>query len=953
MYELTVDLATLTAAAVPVAERVTASQPPQAQQYDLDVVNFLTRDGFRIEGVVVLPSGAVEVQFSHAHPFPAPNLALPISGLNRADLGYTGRCLVLATGNPRSFLDGTYRVSPDTILNADGYLAPGDLLAGLSLTAVNLFPYVLLADEAKDNRIGRSNLGVMTGSYQPAAGGWQRSNLGPEGTGWTGYDFVHGGQSVRNSIVISPSAMASGFFRADVAILIKYTDPRGQGGPSRRLPPDPASVLDFAYRLPYAALDMSVIRPEVSPLLVGAGAGDSVGARFFVRDWDAVATEAADAILGSKTNVSLIQPGAAGKGRLTLVAPDLSDEFPQSSGSAGSPSGHPGDELVYRPTLTNKFGTARGRVFALAILADPELNDIDRDTYAFGVDPVTLVPDPARAVRPITCQILPVDVGGSSPTGAPVITSVTPENGSGASSSTLTFRAEATGAPFLYAWTFGGGTNPPTAYGQEVEVALTDAGSYQGQVVAVNAAGTSAPYAFNYSVNDVPLVFGITATPSIITPGISVQFEASTTSPPDTWLWTFPPGFSPPTSTAPTPTVTAASTPGQYLLRLTVGNAAGDSPEFEFPLTVERPASPDWLKYTLRPTYSTPYAPAIALGVANFPLIVYVENTGSLSTLYGAQALTFFPEVGSDWTEYVIASSTSERIRSSRVAMLDSKPVVVYATDSQLRFARSTVADPQTSTDWSRHQVLTHIGQLEVLELETIGDRAHWLVWDRTNPGDDAFPRYGRSTTATPGSSGDWLQYPFVVLSDQVFRPTMCNNNGKPAMAFADPSAPGIRLALADTATPASQVNWTFSVATTDFLSALSLRPSQAALVLVGTQPADNYRPYVYRSANATPTGPGSWTSHRASASYGGVEQLYVNTWGTRINFAAQDKFAGDLIYSKAVDPDEEADWAHFWVVTMGPSQGELMAVAQDSAIEYVVAVDAFTGALNFYHEIP
>ncbi|HYE76969.1 MAG TPA: hypothetical protein VEI97_03190, partial [bacterium] len=224
-FRLAIDPATLSATVEPITGRSGQAQPPQALSYDLDIANFLRPDSFEVTAVTKDTADDLVVSFIHRHPFRAPDFSLPITGQNRADLGYTGRLMVLAQSTTQSFF-GNITTDPTVVKNPDGYARPGDLLAEQGLVN-NTFPYILLVDEAEDNRIIAaegsgtpvSNAGSPSGSYDPSIGGWQRANIGSgtAGTGWTGYDYLHSGQGVVNSFSLYSAALAGGPVSLDVA----------------------------------------------------------------------------------------------------------------------------------------------------------------------------------------------------------------------------------------------------------------------------------------------------------------------------------------------------------------------------------------------------------------------------------------------------------------------------------------------------------------------------------------------------------------------------------------------------------------------------------------------------------------------------------------------------------------------------------------------------------------
>lgn len=492
-FALRVDLESLQATLTPV--RGAQAQPPQAHTYDLDIENFLRPDSLRIRRVRRTPGGDLELTFRHSHPFPAPDANAAITAQNRADLGYTGRLLILAEGTSQVYFGGEVRLDPTLVADADGYLHPGDLLATTGLTNT-AFPYVLLADEAEDNRLGQSNGGLMHGSYEPLAGGWQRSNIGT-GTGWTGFDFLHGGQSIDNTFTLRESALGSGPVDLQLAILIKYTDPRGQGGRSRRLPPPTPDVFAFAYRLPYAALDASKVT-STTVASVGATAGASGTLNLLLRDWDATALESAGSLVGEEPDITLVEAGAAGTPVALFDAPALSGSAAALL-PAGGFSGEPGDEIPYTGLFLNALGTApAGIVYGLVRFVDPadSLND---SAYHFGVDPVTIAASPGRALATRTYQVIPVAVGGSG--GVPVITAVSPIGTIGCPGSNVTFSATVSGSPTSWSWNFGGGATPNTSTDANPLVTLGAAGTYNGTVTATNGFGTSSPFNFSFTVS--------------------------------------------------------------------------------------------------------------------------------------------------------------------------------------------------------------------------------------------------------------------------------------------------------------------------------------------------------------------------------------------------------------------------------------------------------------------
>ncbi|MEO7995475.1 MAG: hypothetical protein ABI743_13845, partial [bacterium] len=170
-----------------------------------------------------------------------------------------------------------------------------------------------------------------------------------------------------------------------------------------RFPFEPVDVSKFAYRLPYAALDVSDCQWCSVIDVMGAPTPNTVSIK--LRDWDVNAVEAAGSKLGGEADVTKVQKDASGAPVVEMVQPDL---FPTPvTLDLDGGTGAPGDELRYHATFTNDAAwNGEGWMFLRA--TDPETTDAAFSTYHFGVDPNTLAGDPARALKPRT--FMPVRV---------------------------------------------------------------------------------------------------------------------------------------------------------------------------------------------------------------------------------------------------------------------------------------------------------------------------------------------------------------------------------------------------------------------------------------------------------------------------------------------------------------------------------------------------------------
>ncbi|HYE78450.1 MAG TPA: hypothetical protein VEI97_10720, partial [bacterium] len=417
-YTLTIDTAALTGELSPWR----TGTGIQGKLYDLDIDNFMKRDTLQLNGLRFDGDGNVVVDYTVTHPFAPPsNLDGPATAANRADLGFTGRVLFLgdvpSDDIPNQTFFGDVVANTNLVLDADSYVSPGDLLAqgeGLNATA---FPGKLIVDEAigaGGNRIGISNGGDPRGNYDPAAGGWQRSNMGTNRNGWTGYDFLHQGQRARNAVTFDREALGANQASLAVAILIKYTDPRGvpfSQNRGVRLPQNPPDPAVFAYRVPNGALDASKITFDGDDIDRGTidlttAVGSSADFSILIRDWDARATETTESELSDDPALDHINIGTSGAPVVTVSMPGLVNGTVPFS--AGAQTGLPGAEIAYSGTISNNLGTAAhgALVPGLVRAVDPEDTAPNREDFHFGVDPDTLAADSLRAIRVITYQAL-------------------------------------------------------------------------------------------------------------------------------------------------------------------------------------------------------------------------------------------------------------------------------------------------------------------------------------------------------------------------------------------------------------------------------------------------------------------------------------------------------------------------------------------------------------------
>lgn len=796
-YAITLDPATLTATAHTLPSRGT--QGYQALSFDLDITAFTKPDTFVVREVGLDADDDLVITFSHAHPFTAPNLLANPTSQNRADLGYTGRLLILAdvaSGDvpANTFFagipDGEAVANTTLVKSPDGYVPTGDLLAQSGLNA-DTFPYVLLADDAEDNRVGISNGSNLHGNYDDLPGGWQRATLGPNGSGWTGFDYVHAGQTIENTFTIDRDALASGPATIEVAILIKYTQP--SGAPPRlnralHFPQESASVTEFAYRLPFAALDMSVVTGTEEVDLVKT-AGSTATLSFAVRDYDAMAFEAPDADLSDETDVTLVQPGAPG-------APGTYDDeqLVSAAGVAAADLGAgtgwtlEAEGSSFSGLLTSTTGNlTEGSYRALIRVVDPENADGDAATYRFGVDPVTLANDPARALPRVTYQAFTLNVIGSLP---PTITEVTPTGVAGASGALVNFSATATNSPTSWSWDFDGGAFPNTSTDASPQVTLEAPGAYNGTVTATNANGTSVPFNFNFLVT--PPVVPSFANHPIAQTG-NVGFHCS-----------------------------IAVYGGKLAIAyqdVTAGNLSMALANIAAPTTAT-----DWTTHMVDDGSGTQVGLYNQVIVHDGKLgVVYYEGNPALDLRF-AMANTATPVGVSSYNAYTLDGVGTNAGLECNAVEIGGYLAVSYRdiTGGGIKYARATSFSPTLASQWVMHEVRNRTDADFAPTVPGSLFNGSRLINLNGNP---AFtfspsargPWVAIAQTATPSTKPDWAVYNLEALTVVANHTASAAVSGRMAVAYQDGSGAFdvMDLAMATVSNPASMTDWTFHTVAT------------------------------------------------------------------------------------------------------------------------------------------
>ena len=752
-FQITIDPVTMSGEVHPLREGQGATQ---GFNFDLSINQLLKQNSLELTGVGRDSNGDVAVTFTHAHPFPAPtSLSGPATNSNRADLGYTGRLVLLATYNVRTFFASSnpVKVSVGQIVNADGYVHLTTILGSQSPAAADTFPYMLLADEAKDNRFDTktgaaiSNGGKDTGNYLDNNAGWQASNIGSRNDGWTGYDFIHQGQSIRNTFSISKSVLGTTPFNLNAAILVKYCDPRGgattEEKNANRLPSSTADPLKFAYRLPHAALDISKIKvtndigPYVPTTLNACGR-----VSMELRDWDGIqGEESTDDTLFDDPDVHHYVPDC---GPLTNNQPSIKMDAPDVTTSTininddGGGSGQPGEERGYRASIKTNKSIIDGQTYpALIRISDPEGLDNGAghptdQNYHFGLDPVTLTSGPSPVRETYQMAFLIGKSSNSSPGQIPQPFSEPCEDPGLTRTGDITFDQPFDNSPTSWSWRLPPGVIVIGPSNQEAITfnpgALTP-GIYEAQVGSTNATGFSGwkTFTFNYGAQTTYLPPAPNWTSHVVD-GMGDVGRGSTMA-------------------------VINGVPMIAYMDATVGMPGV---KLARALTAVPNASSDWRILLVDPVGSVDNGLQL-IGYNNKPVIAYFDANTNTTKI--AVALNSAPLIPPDWAIYPIKGVVGNQGRWPTIAVKANGLLAVgYVEGGTLTISQATNPVVMAPPDWTTSGIWSDPNGEEFMSLKSINGfpAVAWRQITTTNVLDSKL-KYARATTLTPSGPGQWV----------------------------------------------------------------------------------------------------------------------------------------------------------------------------------------------------
>ncbi|MEO7993306.1 MAG: hypothetical protein ABI743_02820 [bacterium] len=320
------------------------------------------------------------------HSFPAPsNPTGPASASNRADLGITGRVVFLVdapdsrttsdldfryTGDYEfPFTAGPVVLNPKAIRNPDGYYDPAGMTDHVRLNGTTAYPFKVLVDESDPNARTNTADGTPIPRGASSQGNWSFDDpwsslalVTPNRLGWTGYGFLHQGQSAKNSMQVSvdPNNPA---FSMDAVVIASYVDPRGgSNAAQRRINRLPGEGRTFKYNVPHGATDLERVWTETALSWDGL---DGSGFNFTVAVVDQ------DAILPAGNSIAS-PPNPSGLASIEVANSELGvsgagDAPTMGTGRWENPMWYPAEGLVNNTGGDITGGTDNGIWIALRV----------------------------------------------------------------------------------------------------------------------------------------------------------------------------------------------------------------------------------------------------------------------------------------------------------------------------------------------------------------------------------------------------------------------------------------------------------------------------------------------------------------------------------------------------------------------------------------------------------
>ncbi|HYE79601.1 MAG TPA: PKD domain-containing protein, partial [bacterium] len=344
----------------------------------------------------------------------------------------------------------------------------------------------------------------------------------------------------------------------------------------------------------------------------------------------------------------------------------------------------------------------------------------------------------------------------------------------------VSFTATASNFPTVWNWDFGGGATPNTATGAAPQVTLGAAGVYNGTVTATNAAGSSTPFPFTYTVATQP-----------------------------TWV--------------------AHTLDGPRPFNVVSGLLAG-KPAFAYSQINGNSSCTLYYATTPVPTAASHWrsSPMPTTGQGYPQSLVEVHGRAAL-TWFSIQNLDYLVEIlqarvtepasTADW-RFLVLDTVVPSNASSCVADYNGRMAVLYNNAVALRAALATVDAPGTIGEWSIHTAVGNVAPHGLPSLQVINGRlvASFQV---VSPNSTDNVRYLRATTATPTGTDSWTHHS-IGYCNTATGSHLFLAGGVPTVAFvknashtAEGETPGIWVARSAVLEPSVTADWTQHQVTT------------------------------------------------------------------------------------------------------------------------------------------
>ncbi len=311
---------------------------------------------------------------------------------------------------------------------------------------------------------------------------------------------------------------------------------------------------------------------------------------------------------------------------------------------------------------------------------------------------------------------------------------------------------------------------------------------------------------------------------------------------------------------------------------------------FAYATTKYPTSNSDWRSYAIETTNAVGDWPSlVVLGDGTLAVSYSDASNGDLRFAYSNSAL---PISNADWSIYPIDTGGSVGLYSS-IALRDGYPIISYydSTNSDLKYAESSVTNPTSALEWVTHTVDdgTNVGQYTRMCVVSTPTLLPAIAY--YDPGNQSL-KYARATISSPTSSSDWIIHTLATGAQAGYAGLGAlqypgTTNGNPVVAYIDWDNYDLRIATANVLEPSGPGDWNDYILDDGinfYIGHSATVMKHAGRLYVAYNDMDDY---IYdlklaKSKVANPASPSDWTLHTVDSSY-----AFIDWWG--ISMTLQD----------------------------------------------------------------